>query len=273
MRFTKMQGAGNDFIIIDDRDGSIPRDALPGLAKRLCERRVSVGADAMIAVLPPEKGGDYGMLFYNTDGTLGEMCGNGARCIARYGHDRGLAGDIQHIETTAGPVIGQRITEDRYRVRLNDPSVLCPRMSVTVDGENYDCGYAELGDPGIPHAVLLMPDWDSRDISSLRELGRRLRHAAEFPKGANVSFFRQTAADALKAITFERGVEDFTLACGTGCGSMASMALLWGMTGSDVDIQTPGGLITVSLHRDGETVRDIFITGPAVTVYEAELCL
>ena len=168
MHFTKMHGAGNDFIIINNIDGAIPESVLPELAAGLCAQHVSVGADGMMVVAAPRQGGDFRMIFYNSDGSLGEMCGNGARCIARYGYENGLSGETQRIETTAGLVTGQRVTKRLYKVRLNDPSVIDLHRSVSVGGTAYNCAYIELGDPGIPHAIVLMPDWDERDHDMLR---------------------------------------------------------------------------------------------------------
>lgn len=262
MRFTKMHGAGNDFIIINNIDGAIPEPALPGLAARLCAQHVSVGADGMMVVAAPRQGGDFRMIFYNSDGSLGEMCGNGARCIARYGYENGLSGEIQRIETTAGLVTGQRMTKRLYKVRLNDPSVIDLHRSVSAGGAVYDCAYIELGDPGIPHAIVLMPDWDERDRDTLRALGRALRFAKEFPRGANVSFVKIVDSRHVKAITYERGVEDFTLACGTGCGSIAAALYLLGLSGDELAIFMPGGELTVSLTAEVGSVRDIYLTGP-----------
>lgn len=118
----KNAGGRDDFIVLDNRSGEIRENEYSALAVCLCRRRLSIGADGLMIVLPAQGIGDYAMRFYNSDGSLGEMCGNGARCIARYGYDRGLAGDIQRIETTAGIVVGQRIEEDLYCVRLNDPT-------------------------------------------------------------------------------------------------------------------------------------------------------
>lgn len=262
MRFTKMHGAGNDFIIINNIDGTIPEPALPGLAAGLCAQHVSVGADGMMVVAAPRQGGDFRMIFYNSDGSLGEMCGNGARCIARYGYENGLSGEIQRIETTAGLVTGQRMTKRLYKVRLNDPSVIDLHRSVSAGGAVYDCAYIELGDPGIPHAIVLMPDWDERDRDTLRALGRALRFAKEFPRGANVSFVKIMDSRHVKAITYERGVEDFTLACGTGCGSIAAALCLLGLSGDELAIFMPGGELTVSLTAEVGSVRDIYLTGP-----------
>lgn len=272
MKFTKMQGAGNDFILIDNRGGEIAESEYPALAKRLCERKLSVGADAVIFILNPTHGGDYAMRFYNNDGTLGEMCGNGARCVARYGHDRGLAGNTQRIEATAGLVIGERISETRYRVRLNDPSVVMTDVSVETPQGRILCDYTELGDPGIPHAVVQMEDWDALPIDTLRELGRAIRSAAVFPKGANVTFWKTAGKNHIKVITFERGVEDFTLACGTGCGSTAAMLALRGLSGdTPVTLDCPGGVLEVSVGGLAPLPHDLLLTGPAVKVYEAEL--
>jgi len=272
MKITKMHGAGNDFVIVDNRDGSLPREALPVLARRLCTFHTGVGADGMMVVIPAQRGGDYGMLFYNADGSLGEMCGNGARCICRWGHEHGLAGETQRVETTAGLVVGERIDRSRYRVRLNDPSIIDLHRTVRVDGTEYDCAYVELGDPGIPHAVVLLPDWDERESGSLRALGAALRYASAFPKGANVSFVKLTGPDMVKAVTYERGVENFTLACGTGCGSIAASLTLKGLTsGGAVRVSMPGGELSVSLTNDAGVIHDIFLTGPTCRVLEGEI--
>ncbi len=272
MHFVKMHGAGNDFLIIDNRSPALSREDLSALAVRLCARHTGVGADGLMAVGPARHGGDFAMLFFNADGSLGEMCGNGARCICRWGYEHALAGETQRVETTAGLVIGERIDEQRYRVRLNDPSVLDSRTAHAGDTD-WLCFYAELGDPGIPHAVLLLDDWDVRETDSLRSLGRALRFAPVFPKGANVSFVRVLGRDRLKAVTFERGVEDFTLACGTGCGSIAAALTREGMvSGRDVRIEMPGGELSVSLTYDAGGVRDIFLTGPTCMVCEGDAC-
>ena len=266
MHFTKMHGAGNDFIIINNIDGAIPESVLPELAAGLCAQHVSVGADGIMVVAAPRQGGDFRMIFYNSDGSLGEMCGNGARCIARYGYENGLSGETQRIETTAGLVTGQRVTKRLYKVRLNDPSVIDLHRSVSVGGTAYNCSYIELGDPGIPHAIVLMPDWDERDHDMLRALGRALRFAEEFPRGANVSFVKVVDVGHVKAITYERGVEDFTLACGTGCGSIAAALRLLGLSGDELVISMPGGELTVSLTTSGGSVQDIYLTGPTNVV-------
>ena len=272
MRFTKMHGAGNDFIIINNIKEKLPRGALPALAKRLCAAHTGAGADGLMAVESAVRGGDYAMLFFNSDGSEGEMCGNGARCIARYGYEHGLAGETQNVETVSGTVTGRRITPTLYRVRLNDPSLMDLHRPVSVCGRVCDCAYAELGVPGLPHAVLLLPELEDMDRGALFALGRALRHAPEFPRGANVSFVKPLGADAFRAVTYERGVEDFTLACGTGCGTAAAALTLRGLaSGRDVRFLMPGGELSISLTVENGAACDIYLTGPTAVVYEAEL--
>lgn len=272
MRFTKMHGAGNDFVLINNMVEHIPAEKMSAVARQICTRRRSVGADGVMFVDAPECGGDYRMRFYNADGSLGEMCGNGARCIARYGYEKCLAGEEQHIETTAGLVTGWRVSARLYRVRLNDPSVIDLSREAVVDGVRYVCGYVELGCPGLPHAVVELDDWDAMDENALRALGSALRYHPAFPKGANVTFVRKVGDNSLKAVTFERGVEDFTLACGTGCGATTTVLTLRGLvSGADTKIEMPGGELSVTLTAQGNTVRDIFLTGPTNIVCEGEI--
>lgn len=168
MKFWKMNGAGNDFIIINNIEEKIPTEEFPRMAKLLCERHLSIGADGLMAVEKPTENvtADYRMLFYNSDGSMGEMCGNGARCICRYGYEKGLAGTVQKVETTAGIVIGERIDKRLYRIRLNDPCNLRFDEPIAVDGRLYSCSYAELGSPGIPHCVVAIKNLRASSRSS-----------------------------------------------------------------------------------------------------------
>lgn len=273
MRFTKMHGAGNDFIVINNMDAAIPVQELGTMAERLCMPHTGVGADGLMVVMPAKQDGDYAMLYFNSDGSQGEMCGNGARCMARYGYEKGLAGERQRIETASGTVLGERIDERHYSVRLNDPSYMEPRLNLRVADRSYDCSYVELGIPGLPHLVVPMQYFDLMEQDELRNIGRALRNDARFAKGTNVTFVKRMGDNYLKAVTYERGVEDFTMACGTGCGSVAAALSLSGDVDScqEVKISMPGGELSIKLCREGDAVKDIWLAGPTVIVFEGEL--
>lgn len=272
MDFWKMNGAGNDFIVLNNFKEHLPEEAFPQLARTLCERHLSIGADGLMVVDAPTQGGDYKMRFYNSDGSVGEMCGNGARCICRYGYETGLAGEVQTVETTAGMVTGQRRDSRLYRIRLNDPSTIRLDSPIEVDGVRYACSYVELGNPGLPHAVVPYHGLKDADENELRELGRAMRHHPSFPKGANVNFYELTGEDEVFERTFERGVEDFTYACGTGTGSVVSVLTLQGkVSGQGVRVSMTGGTLIVDVAHQGADITDLFLTGPTNIVAKGEV--
>ena len=272
MKFWKMNGAGNDFIVIDNREGTIGAEQWPRIARTLCERHLSIGADGLMVVKPPACGGDYRMLFFNSDGSMGEMCGNGARCICRYGYENGLAGEVQRVETTAGLVTGWRVDERLYRIRLNDPCNLRLEGRAEVDGTVWDCAYVELGNPGIPHAAVPVRGLKDFDRQRLFQLGRKLRYYPDFPKGANVNFYEIIGPDHVYERTYERGVEDFTYACGTGTGSVVTVLTLLGqVSGRQVKVDMTGGQLMVDVERDGAQVRNLYLTGPTNIVCKGEV--
>lgn len=213
------------------------------------------------------------MLFFNSDGSLGEMCGNGARCICRFGYENGLAGEVQKVETTAGLVTGWRIDRQHYRVRLNDPCHMRLEDKAEVDGVTYDCAYVELGDPGIPHAAVPIENLKDYDTQALFQLGRKLRYYKDFPKGANVNFYEIIGPDHVYERTYERGVEDFTYACGTGTGSVVTVLTLLGkVSGKGVRVDMTGGTLTIDVERDSAGhVTDLFLTGPTNIVCKGEI--
>ena len=256
MQVWYMNGAGNDFMVLDARGQKFDFQAL---AVRLC---AITGADGFMAVDNSENA-DFKLHFYNSDGSRGEMCGNGARCICRFAYDPGIAGDHMTVETDAGLVPGQRLSESQYRVQLNNPSVLDLHRKEHV-------AYAELGDPGVPHAVLEVPGLCWEDRNRLREQARALRFDPAFPKGANVNFYTWLGENEIRLLTFERGVEDYTLACGTGTGATA--ASLWAqgkLPGGTLIAQNPGGTLTVS-GMDG-VPASIFLEGPTEVVRKFDL--
>lgn len=263
MEFWKMNGAGNDFILLNNLEEKRPEVDFPRIAKILCERHLSIGADGLMVISTPSEGGDFKMGFYNSDGTVGEMCGNGARCICRYGYETGLSGETQTIETTAGIVTGKRINSRYYRIRLNDPTTIELNHPVNIDGKTFDCSYIELGKPGLPHAVVPYPDLANADSNTLRELGRKIRWHKSFSKGANVNFYEVIGDNLVFERTFERGVEDFTYACGTGTGSVATvLTLLEKVSPSNIVVQMQGGELTVDVVQENNKIADLFLTGP-----------
>ena len=253
-----MSGAGNDFMVIDAR-GQTPDYSR--LALELCKL---ADCDGFMAVDVSDIA-HFKLHFYNADGSRGEMCGNGSRCVAKFAYDHGIAPEHMTIETDAGLLTADRISENQYRVRLNNPGI--------VDLNRHgDMAYVELGDPGVPHGVFRFEglDWSMRD--ELRERMRAERYADYFPKGANVNYYDFLSETRVRILTFERGVEDFTLACGTGSGSVAAVLWLTGqLPGGKVSVENPGGTLHFELEGTETEVTSILMTGPAEKVREYEI--
>jgi len=255
-----MNGAGNDFMVIDAR--KIRLD-FPLVAKKLC---AMTGADGFMAIDNSEKA-DFKLHFYNSDGSRGEMCGNGSRCICRFAYDQGIAGESMIVETDAGLVPGQRLSESQYLVKLNNPSILDLNRKP-------DIAYVELGNPGVPHAVLEVPDLNWEMGAELLEHARALRYDPAFPKGANVNFYRWLDDTTVRILTFERGVEDYTLACGTGSGATA--VTLWAkgkLPGNSLSVVNRGGTLTLRISASNRKVDTLFLEGPTevVKIYDFNL--
>ena len=272
MKFTKMQGAGNDFVVINNMEEQLPLADFGALAEKLCRRRMAIGADGLMVVEKPTQGGDFKMLFYNADGSMGEMCGNGARCIAKYGFENHLAGEVIHIETTAGMVMAWRLDQMNYKVRLNDVTRLDLNMELQACGQTYSCAYVELGNPAIPHLVVEMADLRELSPAQLWNLGSTLRHHPALPKGANVNFYELIGEDHVFERTFDRGVEDFTYACGTGTGSVVTVLTSRGLTsGNHVKVSMEGGDLFIDVVRDETHITDLYLSGPATVVATGEI--
>lgn len=269
MDFFKMQGAGNDFIIINNINLKIPVDKLPAISKRLCSRRLSIGADGFMALDKAEGKADFKMRFYNSDGSLGEMCGNGARCISRYAFVNGLAGKKMCFETGAGLVYSE-VLEDHLsdplgerlvRVLLNNPELIKLDNDIDLEGEKFEASYIELGRPALPHLVVNY-DIKNADLDKMRETGKKLRYLKQFSKGTNVNFCQLVGDDSAVIKTYERGVEDFTLACGTGSAATALALSLKGcLKGGKARILADGGELLVEIERTADTIEKLFLTG------------
>lgn len=248
-----MNGAGNDFMVMDARGETIN---FSPLAVALCKL---THADGFMAVDHSDTA-DFKLHFYNSDGSRGEMCGNGARCICRFAYDNGIAGETMTVETDAGIVHGRRLSQDRYIVRLNNPGILDLHRKT-------DCAYVELGSPGVPHAVKEIPGltWEQGD--ALRDMARALRFDPAFPKGANANLYTWLDDTTVRILTFERGVEDYTLACGTGSASTA--VTLWAqgkLPGGKLTVKNPGGDLAVTVEGHDGHVDALFLEGPTQVV-------
>ena len=255
-----MSGAGNDFMVIDARGKELNFSAM---ALELCKL---AGCDGFMAVDHSDKA-DFRLHFYNSDGSRGEMCGNGSRCVSRFAFDNGIAPENMTIETDAGIIDSLRLSENRYRVKLNNPGILDLHRKP-------DAAYVELGSPGVPHAVAEVPDLEHDQREALLDYARGLRHDPAFPKGANVNFYQVLGEDEVRVLTFERGVEDFTLACGTGTGSVASVLWKKGLLkGNVLTAHNPGGTLRVTIGEEKGQITSIQLEGPTevVKIYDITL--
>ncbi len=267
IRFWKMNGSGNDFIVIDNREEAFPRNGRPELVARLCRRQTGVGADGLI-LLENDSEVDFRWRFYNADGSEAEMCGNGGRCAARFAVLHGLAPQRLVFRTLAG-LIRAEVAAGRVNLELPAPSGWrqgVPLAPLPVPG----CHWVDFINTGVPHAVLLVDDLENFPV---REVGRRIRHADFFqPAGTNVNFIAAGAAGELHVRTYERGVEDETLACGTGSVAAALVAHARGLVNSPTRVRTRSGeVLTVRYRRDGAVFSEVFLEGDAKIVYDGKV--
>lgn len=262
MEFMKIQGAGNDFIVINNMNLKLPLGSIPEIAKRLCTRKISLGADGLMAVDFPDGEADFKMLFFNSDGSIGEMCGNGARCIARYAYVNSIASEKMKFETGAGIVSAEILENRKVKVELNRPEVIKLNADVEIDGIRYECSYIELGNPGLPHAVVKYEGLSDVNEHDIFDLGRKIRYYKNFPKGANVNFYDIIDDTTAIVKTYERGVENFTLACGTGSGSTAAVLMLKGyLKGNKSKIIVPGGELIIEAEITNDDVEKLYLIG------------
>ena len=258
MRVLKMSGAGNDFVVVDVRGKQLD---LKALSIRLCKE---FETDGFLAVDTSEIA-DFKLHFYNPDGLRGEMCGNGARCVCKYAYDHGIAGETMTVETDAGIVYGWRLAENQYRIRLNNPGVVdLQRLPGTA--------YIELGNPGIPHSVTEYTCLNWSEKESLKPDFLSIRHDPAFSKGVNVNFYQPLTESSVRILTFERGVEDFTLACGTGSASVAVVLWLQGkLPGNRLTVENPGGTLQITLKGQNGKIDELYLEGPAENLQESQI--
>jgi len=266
--FAKMTGAGNDFIIIDNRYGTVANDEMPSLAARACRRGQSVGADGLVLIEDdPEL--DFAWKFFNSDGSVAEMCGNAARCAARLAFLDGIAGQELSFRTIAGP-IRATVNDTIVKVQLTRPRGLIPSFTFELAGNRkIKAGFV---DTGVPHTIVTVAGEDLPGID-VEKTGREIRFHPRFaPAGTNANFISVQGTNAIDIRTYERGVEAETLACGTGAAAAALMTTVWELTSPPVTVVTQSGdrlLIHVDPSDPGR--GEIFMEGAASLVYRGQL--
>ncbi len=266
LRFTKMNGAGNDFVLLDNRAGDL---ALTNeQIARLCDRHRGVGADGVLLLERPTNGADFRMRYYNADGGEAEMCGNGARCFARFANR--TAGPLEKLsfETPAG-VIGAQLVGELVTLRMSEPQDLRLGLEVPVGGEKIHAGYV---DSGVPHVVVPVAKIEEVDVKSL---GSALRHHPMFaPRGANATFSEQRGPRSIAIRTYERGVEDETLACGTGVVASALLFAANEKLEGPIEVLVRGGeTMQVDFKRGDSQFREVTLSGPADFVFDGTIDL
>jgi len=263
--FTKMSGSGNDFILIDHRKPIFKEDEMKNFARKVCERRISVGADGLVLVENSKKA-DVKWRFFNADGSEAEMCGNAGRCLGRFAYLKGITGPSLTFETLAG-ILSAQVDGKRVKLEMTKPFGLKLDEKISIEGKELVISSINTG---VPHAVFFLDDIDGADVF---RIGRAIRFHPHFtPAGANTNCVRLENPSWLSVRTYERGVEDETLACGTGTVASALITALKGGVSSPVSIKTRGGeVLLVHFEIKGEEVERVFREGDVHIIYEAEM--
>lgn len=263
IKFSKMSGNGNDFIIFDNRTGEYNYlYEKENFIEKICARGLSVGADGVIFIENSNKA-DFKWQFYNSDGSIAEMCGNGARCTARFAYLEGIAGKNMSFETLAGIIKAEIKDNNEVKTMLTPAHSLELNKNILACGNNYEIHSVNTG---VPHAVIICNNLSTIDVYNI---GKDIRYNKDFAeKGTNVNFIEKTGSHELSIRTYERGVEGETLACGTGCAASALIALKKGIVENPVSLLTVGGKILTVYYEDEKT---IYLQGEGRRVYTAEL--
>ena len=265
INFLKISGSGNDFIIIDNRKSIIKEDTQPEFVKNVCRRKMSVGSDGLILIEDTDTA-DFKWRFYNSDGSVAEMCGNGARCAARFALLNNIAGKQMVFETIAGRVTAI-VNQETVKIGMPDPFDM--RTGYTLALSDASLIVSSIN-TGVPHVVVLKENIDDIDVL---KTGEEIRFHKEYaPAGTNVNFATRIGSDLIGLRTYERGVEDETLACGTGSiASALVMSVLEGMI-SPVKVRTKsGGILVIHFKKTADKFTDIFLEGDARVIYKGEL--
>lgn len=263
---TKMSGSGNDFILVDNRSKQVPDSEMASLARSLCRRMVSVGADGLIFIEPSSRY-DFKWRFFNADGSEAEMCGNGGRCTARFAFLKGIAGKEMTFETLAGPIQAW-VDGAIVKLQLTKPRDQRLDQQIELDGKTIDFDFLNTG---VPHTLIWVEDSEKTDVA---RLGPEIRFHEHFkPAGTNVDFVQLTPGGLLLLRTYERGVEGETLACGTGAVAAAGVAFLKKNINSPIRVQTRGGeVLTVYVEgQAGQRIDRVYLEGEVRLIFQGEV--
>lgn len=255
--FSKMNGSGNDFIVIDNRETLVTGEGLDRFVRGVCRRKISVGADGVI-LIENTAGADFRWQFFNSDGSRAEMCGNGARCAARFAWLNGIAEKEMVFETDAGPISAE-ILGDRVKVGMTEPFGFVPDLTIPLADQTVTAGSINTG---VPHVVIETETLETMDVETP---GRGIRYHDHFaPAGTNVNFCQRIGEGKIAVRTYERGVEGETLACGTGCVAAALTTAHRTGWDSPIDVVTrSGGVLTIHFNREAEGFSRVFLEGDA----------
>jgi diaminopimelate epimerase len=259
-----MNGAGNDFILLDNRAGDINLDR--SQIARLCDRHRGIGADGILLLEKASNRADFRMRYFNADGGEAEMCGNGARCFARFANKVAGAPAKISFETPAG-VISAKLTGDLVTLQMTEPTDLRFNTKLSVGGEDKTVHFIN---SGVPHVVIPVARIDDVDV---RREGSAIRHHKMFsPNGANVNFIERRGANKIAIRTYERGVENETLACGTGIVASALIFAAAGNATAPITVIARGGdELRVGFEKSDNAFRNVTLTGPAEFVFEGTI--
>jgi diaminopimelate epimerase len=263
INFSKLTAAGNDFVLIDNRKNIIAQKDCQTLAKKLCDRKYSIGADGLI-LLEKSACKDFKMRYFNSDGSYASMCGNGGRSIAKFAYDLGVANLKMVFETDAGVINAEILPEDRVRLDLYDPGDLKKNIEVEANGKKFEGNFINTG---VPHVVIFVDDIENIDVFGYGRVIRR--HKTFAPEGTNVNFVKVIKDNALLVRTYERGVENETLACGTGIIASGIISVLKGFARSPVKVISRGGdKLSVSLKNSNDKISNVVLEGPALIAFK-----
>ncbi len=265
--FMKLSGAGNDFVIINNLNRVVDstNSEFVNFVTKICQRRMSVGADGVLLVEPTEDV-DFRMRYFNADGGEVETCGNGARCISKFAYLKGIVSEQMQFLTNAG-IYEAEIVGDNVKVRMSDPTDIRMNVPLRLEDGVHNIGFAN---SGVPHVVFFVDDLEATDVF---DLGQQTRYHNDFkPAGTNANFICIHSQELIEIRTYERGVENETLACGTGSIASAIVSATLGKVQSPVSVKTASGVV-LKIHFDleNDAAKNVYLEGDARVIFAGEL--